>query len=533
MPDNIKKILDKVLDWWKKFNNKQRALLISIVAVVIVALIILAVVISKPKMVELVACEDAKTASEVKDVLDGENISYEVENNLVFYVNSSDEVNAVMALGAQNIPAASYDIDNVTDGGFSTTEADKQKKYQVYLESKFEEHLKQLDYVKSASVDITLPINDGTILASEDEGTAAVTLDTRSDISEDQAYAIARFVATELGNDSTKGITIINTQAEILYSGSDSETATGMSTTQLSYKQKLENQVKKQVKDTLGDNLFSNVQIGLNLDVNFDKTETTSKAYKHPEGSDDSYLDSLHTYDSSATNGTAATPGTDSNDDDTTYTTQDGTPSESSISERDYDYKDDETVTSTTSNGGTINYDTSSITVVATRYIVHREEDFEDSDESADQTWEQYKAANADPVKVDNVDADFIDSVSKSTGIATNNISFLVYEQAEFVDKDTSGRSLSDILQIVLAVIIFALLGFVVYRSTRLNKEVDLEEELSVQSLLDSTAETVEPLEDIGYNEKSETRIAIEKFVEENPEAVAVLLRNWLNEDWE
>lgn len=25
---------------------------------------------------------------------------------------------------------------------------------------------------------------------------------------------------------------------------------------------------------------------------------------------------------------------------------------------------------------------------------------------------------------------------------------------------------------------------------------------------------------------------AIEKFVDENPEAVALLLRNWLNEDW-
>ena len=40
-------------------------------------------------------------------------------------------------------------------------------------------------------------------------------------------------------------------------------------------------------------------------------------------------------------------------------------------------------------------------------------------------------------------------------------------------------------------------------------------------------------LEDIGFNEKSETRLMIEKFVDENPEAVASLLRNWLNEEWE
>ena len=28
------------------------------------------------------------------------------------------------------------------------------------------------------------------------------------------------------------------------------------------------------------------------------------------------------------------------------------------------------------------------------------------------------------------------------------------------------------------------------------------------------------------------SRKAIEKFVDENPEAVALLLRNWLNDDW-
>ena len=47
-----------------------------------------------------------------------------------------------------------------------------------------------------------------------------------------------------------------------------------------------------------------------------------------------------------------------------------------------------------------------------------------------------------------------------------------------------------------------------------------------IGSILNST------LEDIEVNEKSELRILIEKFVDENPEAVALLLRNWLDEDW-
>ena len=56
--------------------------------------------------------------------------------------------------------------------------------------------------------------------------------------------------------------------------------------------------------------------------------------------------------------------------------------------------------------------------------------------------------------------------------------------------------------------------------------------ELSVEDLLAST-KTKQELEAIEFDGKSETRIHIEKFVQEKPEAVALLLRNWLNEDWE
>ena len=39
-------------------------------------------------------------------------------------------------------------------------------------------------------------------------------------------------------------------------------------------------------------------------------------------------------------------------------------------------------------------------------------------------------------------------------------------------------------------------------------------------------------VEDIELDEKSETRRLIEKLIEDNPEAVANLLRNWLNDEW-
>jgi flagellar M-ring protein FliF len=60
----------------------------------------------------------------------------------------------------------------------------------------------------------------------------------------------------------------------------------------------------------------------------------------------------------------------------------------------------------------------------------------------------------------------------------------------------------------------------------------ELEPELSVEALLATTKEN-QTLEDIEFSDKSATRQQIERFVDENPEEVALLLRNWLNDEWE
>ena len=534
MQERLQQILNKVLDWWKKFNTKQRALIISITAVVIVALLILGVVVSKPTMVPLIQCEDAKQGAEVKDVLDGDSsINYTIsQDGTYFEVDAKDEAAAAMLLGQNDIPAQRYSIENV--GGLSTTEADKQKKYKVYLEEKFAADLALLDFVKAASVEITLPEDDGTILSSQEEGTAAVTLDLRREIDEEQAYAIARIVATQLGNKTTDGITIIDTSARVIYSGADAQTPTGLASSQLTYKQKQENMMKAEVKSALLDSkIFSDIEVAMNLDMDFKKKETATKKYSYPDGMTQSLVDSERIYESEAENGAAAVPGTDANDDDVNYVTQDNESSSSSVSDVQRQYLNDEEITTETSSGGIINYDTSSVTVVATRYRVYNQKLMEEADELKDTTWEAFKVANADPVKVEDVNEDWVAMIANATGFSRDNISFVIYEQAEFVDKSSSARSLSDILQILLAVLIFALLGFVVFRSTRVAEEEELEPELSVEKLLETTAEANDPLSDIGYSEKSEARMLIEKFVDENPDAVALLLRNWLNEDWE
>lgn len=88
MPEQLQKIANQILEWWKKFNTKQKALLISIAATIILALVILAVIVSKPTMVTLIECASTAEAGQVKDILDNESVAYETsQDGLIFYVD--------------------------------------------------------------------------------------------------------------------------------------------------------------------------------------------------------------------------------------------------------------------------------------------------------------------------------------------------------------------------------------------------------------------------------------------------------------
>ena len=265
--------------------------------------------------------------------------------------------------------------------------------------------------------------------------------------------------------------------------------------------------------------------------LNFDTKDVVDREFYVADGMTQGYLDSESSYESNAVGGLAAAPETDNNN-DTTYMLENGDYTESSVTDIQKDYLPNERLTKIKGSAGTINYDTSSISVVATTYVTYDEDVLKKSGQLDDMTFEEFKSQNSARVKTE-VDPDFYTMVSKATGFPEANISIVAYEVPFFTYSSGSGRTLADYFQILLAVLIFALLGYVVFRSTRKEQVEELEPELSVETLLRSTKESEGDMEDIGYKEKSEARMLIEKFVDEKPEAVASLLRNWLNEDWD
>lgn len=534
MPEQVQKIWERITEWWKKFSTKQKVLLGSVAATVVLALAILAFVVSTPTMVTLIECENTAQAGEVKELLDGdEGVPYEMsQDGLTFYVDEKYEGTAAILLGKNSIPTQGFAIEKVFEGGFSSTEADKTKLYKLYMEEHFAEQLETLSNVEEASVTLDIPYDDGTILAREQDAYAAVILSLSSEMAEEQAYGLAQYIATQLGNDTTDNVLILDSDSNVLYSGADTDTAVGTASSQLSLRAKTENMVKSEVKDVLvGSGLYDHAEVATKLDMDFDQYRETQREYYPPDGQTNGMIGEQSSYESNSIGGAAAVPGTDANDDTPTYVIEDNAYNETNVTDTTTKYQNNEKVTDRTAATGKVNYDNSSIAIVLKDYVIYDEDTLRRAGELDDMTFEEYIAANSEPVQKE-VAEDRYEMIANATGFPVENISILAYDEPIF-QYSTGKRTVSDYLQIILAVLILLLLGYVVFRSTRKDRDTELEEELSVESLLASAKENQETLEDIGYNEKSEIRLLIEKFVEENPEAAASLLRNWLNEEWE
>ncbi len=532
--DQIKELPKKILEWWNKFDTKQRTIIISIVAGVILALALLVTFLTKKEYVLLATCESAAETAEITELLDSNQMTYKTNTEATqVYILKKEESAANLLLGANNIPTVSYTIDKVTEGGFSTTESDKQKRYKIFLQDSMEDALESNAIIKKATVQLDIPEDDGTLIAQDKESFAAITLTLDGEMTEDAAAAIARFVATALGNETTDNITIIDTEGNLLFSGEDTSTTNGVTANnQFSMKKKAEDLVKGEVRSVLlGTDLYDSIEVASNLDLDFSTTRNVTHEYYAPEGASQGLLSHEDTYQSDSQGGIGGVPGTTSNDSDnnTSYQIQNYNESSESITQESRDFLPNENVSEQTIPPGLIKYDTSSVGIAAKRLRIYKEEEVRAQGLLTDMSWDEFKAANEEQVKLE-VDEELFSVVHTATGIPVENISIVAYEVPVFIDKEGLDVEATDVIQIVIIIIILGLLAFVILRSMRSAKAAEPEEELSVESLLQSTP--AEVLEDIELEEKSEARKIIEKFVDENPEAVANLLRNWLTEDW-
>ncbi len=541
MMDQLIAIKDKIVAFWNKYTTRQKTIIICVVLAVFFALILLSYYMTRPVYTHLATFSDASLANTLSEALEGENIDHKMKTDASgttsFEVEQSDYSDAVLVMGANGIVDKEMTWETALESDMTTSSLEKHTKITLALQSSIKENLLNFAGVQDATVIVDRPEDDKTFISATKEASVSVTLRLAEgkEMERETATAMAYYLTNAVGNKTTDNIVIVDTTGNLLYGAKTDNTLGGTVSGIDDYKSKLQQTFAERTRKMLLKAGYDDAEVSsMAIKFNMDQVEELITTYSVGEGQDQGYYSSSYEYSSNGQSGSGGPPGTDSNAEDTDYMLQkNGTTNSETILNK-YNYLPNEDVQNIKREVGAVVPEESSIGIILTRYRKVSEEALEEQGALNDISFDEYIEQN-NQVNTLEAPEDLLPLVAAATGIAENRISIRIQEKPVFEAKEDTGLlagGFTNYLMIILAVLIGALLIFVIIRGTSPVEVTELEPELSVEDLLATTREDEKGLEEIEMGEKSETRTMIEKFVDENPEAVAMLLRNWINEDW-
>ncbi len=532
MPEFFTNISNQITEYLARYTRKQKIQMIAIAAVAVLALAALVYFLSRPQYKLYAENISASEMNEMVATLESNNVLYRYEDNASkLYVEAPKYQDVKLMLAKDGILSTrGFKWADAFNSSLTTTSGQRDMMQQLAFESEVASYLTSLNSVSDAKVKFVMPESNNAVLKKEQKASASVILTLVDELTDDQIYGIASWISELVNNLSIENIKILESKtSRLLFNGASNKLGGASSYLDITnlYEKKYEKDIELLLFNSGG---VDDAIVDVNLVIDFDKVETEETTHQLPESMETSLPTKVYVYESTGSSTDASgVPGTDSNaKDSTTYVVDNGGGSDSTVTVEDTDYAVDTKVTKKLKAEGEIVHDKSSVSVVLRKYKIYDEEVMKKSGALDGTTWEQFKLDNSGETKL--VVGDEIVSFVKNASLI-ENVSILSYEVAVFNDKVSKPIDFKTYIPIALVAVLVALLGYAVFKGVGSTEVTEIEPELSVEDMLSTTKE--EEVEEIEFTDKSNTRVKIEHFVDENPEAIAQLLRNWLHEDWD
>lgn len=536
MPEFLANFSTQITEYWGRFTRRQKIQIIAIFAAAVAALVVLTFVLSRPNYVLYQESLDPSVVNTMRQTLTDNNINSRVGDDATsLYVDSASYTEARLALAtAGMLTTGGYSYADAFNSSFNTTSDERDLKQQLAFESEINDTLQMISVIETAKVKFVIPDDRLYIFEEDQEASASVMLTLNGRLDDQQAQDIAGLLQSLVPNLSLSRIKIMNSEtSKLLYNGTEAGMEIGGITAYMEVEAKYEKDYEQRLQMLLlSGTEFDDATIVANLDFDFDQVSIEAENFSRPAGQDGDLPKEVYLYSSTGTNTAAGgRPGTDAND-STTYVVDNGSSSDSTVEITDQNNAIDRTVTRTVKAIGRVQPATSTISVVLNRHKYYDEATLEADGTLAGTTWKQYQIDNGGNKLIEAAQYAHINGIVANAA-QINDVNIIAYEVPVFVPKTAGDNQVAEYIPVIIIVMMIALLGYAIYRGTEPTEVTEVEPELSVEEMLATTNKVSDELEAIEMNDKSEARVQIEKFVDENPEAVAQLLRNWLNEDWE
>lgn len=521
---------------WNQLDKKQRLRFIVATVVLSITLIFSIYYVMRPSMVAVLKNEDAKLVGDAQQVLEEGGIATTVEDNAsTLLVKEKDFQNATIVLSSSPVmEGTDFKFEDAAELiTVGTTESVKDEALNQAKGDEIAASLKAFDGVVSAKVIPAIPKTTNYFLTDETPTTASVFLETNKEIDSEAAKAIAKYVSSSIVGLEMENVTIVDQNKNTLYDG---QVDSGINLTQtLKMEDAKETEAREAIVAQL-EPMYDDIKVSANIVLNNDNTVIEDQTYSPVDVDNNTGIVTKDVRKKQSVEGTTVNgePGVNSNDETAdTYVLDTDSASSSKSDESATDYAVNSKKTTTTVSPGTVDQDKSSYAVALYDYQYFYETEAKKAGELDDMTWEDFKETKK--AELMDVPPETVQNINSALG--SQNVVVTGYTTPIFVDKVSTPLNVKDYTMFAVLALLFALLAFLIIKNTGVEEIEEIEPPLDIEDML-VTSQMEEELkrekkDELKIKRQSETRAQIDKFVDDQPETVANLLRTWLNEEWE
>jgi flagellar M-ring protein FliF len=555
MPEQFKKYIDPVQSRWNALTRPQQYKLVGVVLAVLLAVILVLFILFRPRWTVLFHDRDFFEVSHMQIVLDAQGIRNDNFNNgrgLRVDTRRAEEAIVTIERSGTAPQDERFNWPDVwANSGLSTTESQRRHMANLAQEGSLETILETNPNITRAFVTLNVPDPVRLFTPNMPPASASVTLvvRTRHQFSQHEGREMALQVARAVQGLDISQVHIMDNYARSIFNGEEDIINDPLGSIEQARSQH-RNLVYMDLRDTMR-LMFNDSSVSFN--PVFDSTHfTESVVNEHflPAGQDlglivveDRQRSRVQGRDVSLEPGlqwnTAGTPG---------YAMPGGGATEAENRHDQIERVVNHSITQSRTGAGWVVQEQSTAAVTGLIAVPVRQDHWMAQDETrTNADWLHFTDNNArartvDPSSFENFDG-ILATIAAITNLPVENTTLTILEQYYFIH--TQGIPLVNRLPMLIMLAVFFLLLLLLAlfllrnRAQADEKEEEIEPALSIEQMLVSTRldeareEEMAAMDEINYFKENEIKKQIEKFVNEKPEAVASLLRGWINmEEW-
>ncbi|QZY56746.1 flagellar basal-body MS-ring/collar protein FliF [Crassaminicella profunda] len=515
MGNGLEHVKEQLNEFYKKLDKKQKIKIGVSGLLVIISMTLLFYFTSQPEYVTLFSDLTPKDVGEITAKLDEMTIPWkDNESNTTILVPKEYKNKAQAKLAVEGLPKESFSYEKMIDSSSLTmTNEERKKRYVIAQMNALAATIEEIDGIKNAMVNLSVA-DDTNFLLDKQKSKASVFVEIEQgkELSKEQVNGIAMLVANAVKDLDPENISIVDNRGQVLNKQKDDDTFDA--STQLGLQKKVQSQIQESIKEFLSTSYGpGNVAVMVNVKLDFDSEVTDVKEFAPPiKDETNGLIRSMNEQNEHLTNGSdGGVPGTDSNSEDITqYVEDSGNGSKYDKANKTINYELNEINKKIVKAQGQVKDIT--VAVLINKQILP-------NGELTDEEEKKIKSIVSASAGLD----------TKVVEVMAKDFDTTIADEFASIEENSQSGTFGNIPLWAIGILGALLIGACVYTVYRLRKR-----KAAMDIVLDEPVSTIEDELDeiqLEVNEKSSYKKQIDKFVDKNPEAVAQLLKTWLNED--